>query len=111
MDTLTTEHTQSIRKEIEALPGDSSSAEIEQAARQLEGDCYEPLLIHKPANFLRITKDGLLSFIDELAVQAKSEEITEQDLNLLLHQYRFLQRLRKNDPEAWDEVTELWEED
>jgi len=46
-----------------------------------------------------------------LAAASGERKATEQDLNLLLHQYQFRGRLRRNDPDAWDEISELWEED
>lgn len=111
MNPLTPEHAQSICQAIRSLPDDASREQIEQTARRLEGACYEPFLIRAPSDFLRITKDRLLSFIVELSRASNEQESTEQDLNLLLHQYRFLQRLRRDDPDAWDEISELWEED
>ena len=111
MNPLTPEHLQTIREAIESLPEDVSPDQIEQTARRLEGDSYEPLLIRKPPDFLRITKPELVAFIDRLAADTDDPPPTEQDLNLLLHQYTFLQRLRRDEPEAWDEVAELWEED
>lgn len=111
MHALTPEHVQTTRQAINALPDDVSRREIEQTAERLKRDSYEPLLIRKPPNFLYITKERLLAFIDELAAISDEEEVTQEDLNLLVHQYRFLQRLRRDEPEAWDEISELWEED
>lgn len=111
MNPLTPEHVQSIRNALESLPDDVSDDRIEQTAARLEKISYEPLLIRRPPDFLRITRDRLLAFIQELATASGEGQATEQDLNLLLHQFRFLQRLRRNDPDAWDEISELWEED
>jgi hypothetical protein len=111
MNPLTPEHVQSVCKALESLPDDVSDDRIEQTAARLEKISYEPLLIRRPPGFLRITRDRLLAFIHELATASGEGQATEQDLNLLLHQFRFLQRLRQNDPEAWDEISELWEED
>jgi hypothetical protein len=36
---------------------------------------------------------------------------TSPNLNLLLYHYRLLRRLRDDEPEAWDEVNELMEDD
>ncbi|HKL22090.1 MAG TPA: hypothetical protein VJ904_09805 [Tichowtungia sp.] len=51
---------------------------------------------------------GLLATIKDLAEKPKT---TEQHLNLLFYHYALLQRLRRNQPEAWDEVNELMEDD
>lgn len=111
MNPLTPEHVQAIREQIGALPEDVSQEQIERTAQRLEGICYEPVLTREPPDYLRITKERLLSFVNELANASGEEEATEQDLNLLLHQYQFLQRLRQDDPTAWDEISELWEDD
>ncbi|MDT8390266.1 MAG: hypothetical protein RRC34_07135 [Lentisphaeria bacterium] len=111
MNPLTPEHLKTIRTAICSLPEDASEEAIEQTARRLKQICYEPLLIRKPSDYLHITKEGLLAFIDELTEGPDAGDVTEQDVNLLLHQYQILQKLRQNDPDMWDEITELWEED
>ena len=111
MNPLTPEHVQAIRKEIVSLPDDVSSEQIEQTAQRLERVCYEPFLIRQPPDFLRVTKDRLLTFIEELTADSDVEATAQEDLSLLLHQYRFLLRLRRDDPDAWDEISEVWEED
>ena len=111
MNQLTPEHVQSIRKQIEALPDDAAAEQIEQAAKRLEKIGYQPMLIAAPPDFLRITKTRLLAFINDLVANPGETELTEQHLNLLLHHYRLLQRLRRDEPEAWDEISELMEED
>ena len=111
MDALTPEYVEKIRQQIKALPEDASTEEMEQAAKRLEKIGYQPMLIVRPPDFLRITKSRLLSFIDELVANTEANKLSEQHLNLLLHHYRLLQRLRSDDPEAWDEISELMEED
>ena len=111
MDQLTPQHAQAIRQQIEALPEDATSEQIEQAAQRLEKLDYQPMLIVEPPDFLRITKDRLLAFIDDLTANPGEKQLTEPHLNLLLHQYKLLQRLRRDDPEAWDQISELMEED
>lgn len=111
MNTLTPEHVEFIRKQIKALPSDPSQAQIERTAKRLENLTYQPILMIEPPDFLRITKPGLLDFIDRIVASQDETALTEQHLNLLFHQFRFLQRLRQDDPEAWDEISELLEED
>lgn len=111
MNALTPEHLKTIRTAIRSLPEDASQEAIEQTAHRLEQICYEPLLIRKPSDYLHITKKGLLAFIDDITSDSSGQEVTEQDVSLLLHQYQILQKLRQNDPDMWDEITELWEED
>lgn len=111
MEPLTPEHVQNIRRQIEALPADASNDQIEKTAHRLESITYQPMLIVEPPDFLRITKDRLLAFIDDLVANPGETELTEQHLNLLLHHYKLLQRLRRDDPDAWDDISELMEED
>ena len=111
MNSLSPEYIEIIRKQINDLPDDSSPQKIEETAQHLETITYQPMLMVEPPDFLRITKQGLLSFIDELVANQKGKELTEQHLNLLLHHFKLLQRLRRNEPEAWDEITEVMEED
>lgn len=111
MEPLTPEHVETIRSQIEALPDDASDEQIEKTARRLESITYQPMLIVEPPDFLRITKARLLAFIDDLVANPGETELSEQHLNLLLHHYQLLQRLRRDDPEAWDDISELMEED
>jgi hypothetical protein len=108
---LTQEHVDAIRARIRALPADASADQIEQAAHRLHNASYEPVLIHEPPDFLHITKERLLAYIEQLAHKQAEEQVAEQDLNLLVHQFSLLQRLRRDDPDAWDEIAELWQED
>ena len=111
MDPLTPDHVQSIRNQIEQLPDDAAPDPIEKTARHLETLTYEPMLIVQPPDFLRITKSRLLDFIEELTENPGETEVTQQHLNLLVHHYKLLQRLRRDDPDAWEEISELMEED
>ncbi|MFW5802888.1 MAG: hypothetical protein ACOCWJ_03125 [Verrucomicrobiota bacterium] len=111
MKTLTPEHVQTIRDQIKALPDDASNDQIEKTAHRLESITYQPMLIVEPPDFLRITKKRLLAFIDNLVANPGETELTEQHLNLLLHHYQLLQRLRRDEPEAWNDISELMEED
>lgn len=109
MDKLTSQYTDKICEDIQALPDDASADQIQQAAERLDAMNYQPILLIEPEDFLHITKDQLISFIREKA--QNNNELTEQHLNLLVYQYRLLQRLRRDEPEAWDEVNELMEDD
>ena len=108
MNALTPEYTQTILEKIDALPADISSAQIEETARELEAMNYQPMLLNDVPDFLRITKSRLVDFITDLADRPG---MTEQHLSLLFYHYALLQRLRRNEAEAWDEVNELMEDD
>jgi hypothetical protein len=109
MDKLTTEYAEKIIRKIESLPDDSPSEQIEQTAERLEAKSYQPILLAEPPDFLRITKGALLEFIRDLL--SRQDDLTQQHLNMLLYQYRLLQNLRRDVPEAWDEINELMDDD
>jgi hypothetical protein len=109
MHPLTPHYTQEILKKIAALPPDAAPAEVEETARELKAMNYQPMLLNDVPDFFHLTKERLSRLIGELT--ADSEKLTEQHLNLLVYHYNLLQRLRRNEPEAWDEVNELMEDD
>ena len=115
-----------IKKELESQP-ETSSEEIEQAAKELEQLNFSPTFILGVPNFIRMTKSGILGKIDEVAAYPK-EKLVElgfspaeledngekkklTQMKIMLYHFKLLTRLRKNEPEAWDEVNELYEED
>ena len=108
MKPLTPEYTQAVLHKIEALPPDTDPSAIEEAASELELMNYSPLLLNDVPDFLRIKKAELVQLIVDLAGKP---ETTEQHLSLLHYHYALLQRLRRNEPEAWDEVNELMDDD
>jgi len=108
MNPLTPEYTQKILQQTEALPADSDSAQIAETAGELQAMNYQPMLLNDAPDFLKLTKAGLVQMIVDVA---EKPDATEQHLSLLLYHYTLLQRLRRNEPEAWDEVNELMEDD
>lgn len=108
MNPNTPEYTQTILHKIEALPPDADPTAIEEAATELELMNYSPLLLNDVPNFLRIQKAELVQLIIDVAAEPKT---TEQHLSLLHYHYALLQRLRRREPEAWDEIHELMEDD
>lgn len=105
----TPEFTQDILDQIQKLPPDSAEAAIQQTAQRLRNMNWEPTLLVTPPDFLTITKTRLLEFVAQLVVNGK--EHTKQDLSLLLYHYRLLQNLRTDQPDAWDRINELMEDD
>lgn len=100
-----------IKKEIDILPVDASQHDIEITAKTLEGMNYSPNLPIDTPDFLFITRDGIANEYKKVMNSPADETLKKSHLNLLLHQYKFLYRLRINDMDAWDEVNELYEED
>jgi hypothetical protein len=100
---------------VQKLP-ENTSREIETAARELESYNYSPTLIFPLPGFIRFTKTDLKNEVTRLFESETNEtsdktELIRKQINLLLYHYELLVRLRKGDPEAWDEITELYDDD
>jgi hypothetical protein len=109
MNALTADYTDQICKEIESLPEDADQSRINETLQRLQAMNYQPILLVDAPGFLTMTRAGLLEFIRNLVKE--KNELTEQHLSLLVYHYRLLQRLRRDEPEAWDEINELMEDD
>ncbi len=96
--------------QAERLPVDAEPSVIAETARVLRGMNYSPTLLLEVPGFLEFTKQNLLA---ELARTRSlpASEINQKQCELLVYHYELLQRLRRNDPEAWDVVNELFEDD
>ena len=99
-----------LMKKAESLPSDADRSAINETARVLRDMNYSPTLLLEVPGFLEFTKNDLLQ---ELArVRAlPAPEINQKHCELLVYHYELLQRLRRNDPDAWDIVNELYEDD
>ncbi len=108
---------------VEQLPSHSPET-IDATARRLEKIGYSPMLIMPVENVTRFTKDDMiremkrtvnldkgdmaaLGFTEDSDLDAKKT----QQLNLLRYLFALLSRLRSDDPEAWNEVSELYQDD
>lgn len=102
MDTL-------IKKVID-LPDDASSSKIEKTAALLRGMNYTPTLMMDVPDFLDFTKRKLILEIERFRTLPESENHLKH-IELMIYHYKLLQRLRNDDPKAWDIVNELFEDD
>ena len=104
---------QSLRRELENLPQDPPVIVMERTADRLEGMNFSPILLHEIPGFLRLSKGQILLEFDRIAQQEStaSGNGTLQGLNLIVYWFRLLTQLRKDKPEAWDEINELYEDD
>lgn len=98
-------------RELDALPSDADAQRIEQTASVLEGMNYQPLLLTDVPDMLRIRRDRVLKILRRQAKEQPDVERAIQSIRLLARQYQLLCRLRADEPEAWDEVNELMEDD
>lgn len=95
---------------------------IRQTAEALIGMRYSPILLSDFDNFLTVDSTR---FFPELERVLNSSDIPEDQLpkgidqagfrdkqvSLLLYHYKLLNRLRRGEAEAWDEINELMEDD
>ena len=109
MKPLSLEYTRSVLAQLQELPPDAGDEARVQTAARLRVLNWEPILLTDPSGFLEITREQLSAHIRQLT--SRHTDLTEQHLSLLLYHYRLLQRLRRDEPEAWDKVNELMEDD
>lgn len=95
---------------IRTLPAEADPERIDETARVLEGMNYRPILLTDAPGFLRITRTDFVDVLSSAANEPDTERAA-QAIHLLDHHYRLLCRLRRDEPEAWDEVNELMEDD
>jgi hypothetical protein len=109
MNALTPEYAEQILQKISALPSDESLEQIAHTAARLRAQNFQPVMLVDVPGFLEITRDRLVAFIKDLV--ESTPDLTQQHMDLLLYQFRLLQRLRRDEPEAWDEINELMDDD
>jgi hypothetical protein len=97
-------------RELTQLPKDPNVDTIESTRKELEGYNYFPLLTIDVPNFLSATRNDIVNFITR-TVETRANEVKPVDLSLIVYHYRLLQKLRNNDPESWEQITELMDED
>lgn len=101
--------------EIDSLPDDVDRETIEATAGRLAQRNYSPLLTVDAPDFLLYTKATLkqrcLQIVDDGSDQAADSANKAKKVGLLVNQYKLLQRLRRDDPDAWDLIEELFGED
>jgi hypothetical protein len=97
-------------------------AKIEKTAEVLKGMRYSPILLSDFEDFLSVDSGR---FFPELEKVLNSPDVPDPDLpegedqesfrnkkaSLLLYHYKLLNRLRRDEKEAWDEINELMEDD
>ncbi len=97
---------------------------IEDTARRLEGLNYAPTVILPVGEFLRIKKIQLLENIENIIILSDEEvyelspgdprgyfDLKLQYISQLVYYFKQLVKLRRGNPEAWDEVDELYVHD
>ncbi|MGL1933272.1 MAG: hypothetical protein OCC45_16180 [Desulfotalea sp.] len=94
---------------------------IEQTAIRLEGLHYAPPVTTPVKTFLRLTSNSLLAEIDKILDMPDQEacalapdnpkecqDLRLQFISVQIYYYKQLMQLRQENPEAWDEVDEMY---
>ncbi len=113
-----------LQDDLRRLVDISDAKTVTETAERLEGLNYAPTVILPVDEFLRIKKTDLLSKIEEI-ITFSDEEVYEispgdprnnfekklQYIAALVYYFKQLVQLRRGNPEAWDEVDELYVHD
>ena len=113
-----------IIKKIASLPADPEESLINSTAEELEMLSFAPILLVDIPDFLYMKKADVISEIyhilcmpeaelpsyDRSAVKS-AEEFRDKQVNLIYFYFELLTRLRASEPEAWDYIHELYEDD
>jgi hypothetical protein len=115
---------ETVFSEINAVSDRADARRIEQVASDLERIQYEPIFLIPVEGFLRMTKEQVLEEVrrtcdltdeqiasHEFQHREDPEKIRSEQLLMLKRNFHLLVRLRADEPEAWDEIHELYEDD
>ncbi|WP_419174710.1 hypothetical protein [Desulfosediminicola sp.] len=113
-----------LQDEVRALNDIADARTVAEVAARLEALNYAPTVVLPLERFLRIRKLELLSEIEKIIVLSDEEvyEMSPGDprcsiecklryIVALVYYFRQLVQLRKGNPDAWDEVDELYVHD
>jgi len=112
------------RQEVKQLKDDASDSAVEETAKNLERAGYQPPFLMDIPGFIRMRKEDIFHHIGRIAdmkddkfknmpmTQDKTvEEVKRLLIQMLIQHFSLLVRLRRDEPEAWDEINELYEDD
>ena len=111
-----------LQEKLNDLVIEDDPEKIRKTADVLEGMKYSPTLLSDFPDFLRVNSERFFEAmenvliattlpVDELPEGETLASFKERQVSLLIYQYKLLNRLRLDEPEAWDEVNELMEDD
>ena len=122
--TMRTATVDTIIKIFLELPADASDEEIKTTAEELGMLNFSPTLLVETPGLLYMRKGEIISEAERIAdlpaaelpeynhsAAATSDDFKRKHLDMLYFNYELLCRLRKGQPEAWDYIHELYEDD
>lgn len=102
---------ESLRR-LEEIEEVTDSVAVKQTAEHLEGKQYYPLLLFPVKNFFFLDKEQIAAELQHLhGDPAVTDEFKEMQSNLILTHFELVNRLRRDDPEAWDALFDMIEDD
>ncbi len=117
-------NTLALQDRIIRYPDIHTKEQIDTAAHALEGMNYRPMLLIDMPDFFYITSDGLLAELNRLVKMTSEEwsaagcpahvahtDFRDKQIGLIFYHYALLYRLRSNEPDAWNEINLLCEDD
>lgn len=112
------------KSEVDRAAADWSAEQIERTAADLERLGYDPLFLIDVKGFVRFSAKEAKEAIDRIVGMDESrlatlasgtgrsaDELKRTTIGILVSQFTLLERLRAEEPEAWDEIHELYEDD
>ncbi|MDD4735670.1 MAG: hypothetical protein PHP44_06145 [Kiritimatiellae bacterium] len=112
------------QERVAKYPDIHAPEKIASTATDLENMKYHPILLIDTPNFLHMNSADLLNELNRLSAMSAEDwtaagcpdsashaEFREKHIGLLLYHYALLYRLRNDEPEAWDEINALYEDD
>ena len=119
-----TQQIHDLQRQVSRLDDNIDETVIEDTAVRLQRLNFTPPIICPVDRFLRMRNQELLTEIDRILTMPdgeacalasdnteKCEDIRVQFITVLIFYYKKLLELRKGNPEAWDEVDELYVHD
>lgn len=113
-----------IIKRIRTIEDRSSDQRVAQVAADLKRISFEPIMLIPADGLCSMRTDEVLELAERTAAMSdeeigqlglvfsdEPERVRVDQLKMLLHYFSLIVRLRADDPEAWDEIHELYEDD
>lgn len=115
---------QNYKQVVQNLEDVNEATAIKETINRLTRMNYSPMLIFSTENFLSFSKADVLREIDRIAKLSDQEmiqqgfdrardffELKVEHIALLVYHFKLLLRLRRDNPEAWDEIDEMYGDD
>lgn len=113
-----------ILDKIKNLTDDADDSAVVRTAEELRMLSFSPILLIETPNILTMRKSEIITEAERILLLkdsqlpdydkngiAGSDDFKQKHLDMLYFYFELITRLRRNEPEAWDYVHELYEDD